>query len=133
MFRCSTTTSITGTCFGCNLKHPFTREYNSPSWKSLSITGMLLKTDTAVQAIEGLSRSTDQYEEAIGSLKRRYDRPHLIHQAHVRTILKASFVKERIGTNLRRLIDIINQHLRALIATKQDIIKSFIISLLELN
>ena len=32
-----------------------------------------LKDGLAVQGIEGLSRSVDQYEEAIGCLKRQYD------------------------------------------------------------
>ena len=32
-----------------------------------------LKDGPSLQAIEGLSRSADQYEEAIGCLKRHYD------------------------------------------------------------
>ncbi len=43
-----------------------------------------LKNGNAKASIEGLSRSGEQYEEAIACLKDRYDRPRLIHQAHVR-------------------------------------------------
>ena len=38
-----------------------------------------LKGGSARNIIEGLSHSGDNYEEAIQSLRTRYDRPHLIH------------------------------------------------------
>ena len=45
-----------------------------------------LKDGSAKSIIEGLSRSGEQYAEAIKSLKSRYSRPRLIHQTHVRKI-----------------------------------------------
>ncbi len=45
-----------------------------------------LKDGHAKSVIEGLSQSGDQYEEAIASLKSRYD---MIHQAHVRKVYEA--------------------------------------------
>ena len=67
-----------------------------------------LKDGTARQVVEGLSRSGDQYTAAIECLKERYDRPRLIHQAHVRAILEAPNLKEGNGKELRRLHDVVN-------------------------
>ena len=91
-----------------------------------------LKGGPANQAIEGLSRSADQYEEAKCCLKRRYDRPHFIHRAHIHTVLDAFSVKEGNGKDLWHLY-VTNQHLRALTATEQDITESFITSLMEMK
>ena len=92
-----------------------------------------LKGGSTIQAIEELPQWADQDEEAIGYLKRCYERPRLIHRAHVRTILEAPSVKEGNGKDLRRLHDVASQHLQALAATKQDITESFITSILELK
>jgi len=73
-----------------------------------------LKGGAAKQAIEGLSRSGDHYAEAIECLKDRYNRPRLIHQAHVRMIVDAPALKDGSGKELRRLHDVVQQHLRAL-------------------
>ena len=56
-----------------------------------------LKGGSAKNAIEGLSRSSEYYTEAIGCLKSRYNRPRLIHKAHVRMILEAPSLKEGTG------------------------------------
>ena len=42
-----------------------------------------LKGGSAKQTIEGLSSTGDHYDEAIKCLKERYNKPRLIHQAHV--------------------------------------------------
>ena len=60
-----------------------------------------LKGGSAKGAIEGLSRSGEYYSEAVKSLQLRYDRPHLIHRAHVRVILEAAPLKEGNGKELR--------------------------------
>ena len=73
-----------------------------------------LKSGSARGVIEGLSQSGEHYDEAIASLKDWYNRPRLIHQAHVRMILEAPNVKDGTGRELRRLHDIVQQHLRAL-------------------
>ena len=47
-----------------------------------------LKDGSAKNVIEGLSHSGDQYEEAIDTLKARYDRPRIIHHTHALLELK---------------------------------------------
>ncbi len=92
-----------------------------------------LKDGSAKSVIEGLSRSGEQYNEAIESLKSRYNRPRLIHQTHVRKIYEIPSLKDGTGRELRRLHDTVQQHLRALKAMGQEPSSSFITSLLELK
>lgn len=56
-----------------------------------------LKGGSAKQAIEGLSKSGDNYKEAIKCLQARYDRPRLIHQTHVKKILDTPPLKDGSG------------------------------------
>ena len=92
-----------------------------------------LKGGSAKSTIEGLSRSGEYYAEAIKCLQARYDRPRLIHKAHVRMILEAPPLKEGNGKELRRLHDSVQQHLRALKAMECELPGSFITSVLELK
>ncbi len=92
-----------------------------------------LKDGSAKHVVEGLSGSGEQYEEAIDCLRKRYDRPRLLHQAHVRAILDAPALKEGGGKELRRLHDTANQHLRALKSMDYEPPGSFITSMLELK
>ena len=89
--------------------------------------------DGAAKVIEGLSRSGDQYAEAITCLKSCYDRPRLIHQIHVKKIVEIAPLKEGSGKKLCYLHDTAQQHLRSLKAMGQEPSGSFITSLLELN
>ena len=92
-----------------------------------------LKNGNAKASIEGLSRSGEQYEEAIACLKDRYDRPRLIHQAHVRKIVEIPSLKDGNGKELRRLHDTAQQHLRALKALGHEPDPAFITSMIELK
>ncbi|XP_064386059.1 uncharacterized protein LOC135334711 [Halichondria panicea] len=92
-----------------------------------------LKDCTAKSVIEGLSHTGDQYAEATASLKSRYDRPRIIHQAHVRKIYEVANLKEGSGKELRQLHDTVQQHLRALKAMGHEPSGPFITSLLELK
>ena len=92
-----------------------------------------VKGGSAKNVIEGLSRSGQQYIEAIESLKSRFERPRLIHQAHVRKILEAPICKDGSGKELRRLHDCAQQHLRALKAMGQPPSGPFVTSILELK
>ena len=92
-----------------------------------------LKDGSAKQVIEGLSRTGDCYNEAVECLQSRFDRPRLIHQTHVRMILEASPLKEGTGKELRRLHDVVQQHLRALKAMDHEPSGAFITSVLELK
>ena len=89
-----------------------------------------LKNGSAKSAIEGLSHSGEYYTEAVECLKSRYDRPRLIHQTHVRVILEAP---DGSGKELRRLHDVVQQHLRALKAMDYEPSGPFITSVLELK
>lgn len=53
-----------------------------------------IRDGSARNAIEGLSHSGDNYEEAVECLKSHYDRPRLIQRTHVQLILDASPIKE---------------------------------------
>ena len=92
-----------------------------------------LKDGTAKGVIEGLSRSGNCYSEANESLKVHYDRPQLIHQTHVRMILEATPLRDGTGKELRRLYDVVQQHLQALKAMEYQPSGSFITSVLELK
>ena len=87
----------------------------------------------AKSTIEGLSRSGDCYGEAIASLLAQYDRPRLIHQAHVCKIIEATPLKEGNGRELCRLHNTAQQHLQALKAMGHDLSDTFITSVLELK
>ena len=92
-----------------------------------------LKDGSARNVIEGLSRSGENYSEAVKCLKARFDRPRLIHQTHVRMILEAPTLKDGSGKELRRLHDTAQQHLRALKAMGHEPPGPFITSLLEIK
>ncbi len=64
-----------------------------------------LKDGSARNIIEGLSHSGDQYKEAIDFVKARYDRPRIIHQAHVRKIYEVPGLKDGSGKEIRRFHD----------------------------
>ena len=92
-----------------------------------------LKSGSAKSIIEGLSRSGEQYAEAVECLKARYDRPRLIHQSHVREIIEAPALKDGNGKELRRLHDTVQQHLRALKAMHYEPSGPFVTSFLEMK
>ncbi len=92
-----------------------------------------LKAGLAKSVIESLSRSGEHYVEAITCLLSQYDRPHLIHQAHVHKILEIPNLKDGSGKELRRLHDTALQHLRALKGIGHEPSGPFITSMLELK
>ena len=92
-----------------------------------------LKEGSAKNAIEGLSRSGEQYDEAIKCLTDRYNRPRLIHEAHVRRIIEVPHLKDNTGRELRRLHDVLQQHLRALKSMDKEPSAPFITSLIEMK
>ena len=92
-----------------------------------------LKDGSAKSVIDGLSQSGDHYDEAVATLRARYDRPRLVHQTHVQMIVEAPGLKEGTGRELRRLHDTVQQHLRALRSMDYEPSGPFITSLLELK
>ena len=79
--------------------------------KKLAYLRSALKIGTAKNIIDGLTRSGEQYKEAITCLKSRSDRPCLLHLTHVRRILEIPNLKDGSGRELRRLQDTTQQHL----------------------
>ena len=73
-----------------------------------------LKGGSAKGTTEGLTWSGDNYKEAIECLKACYNRPRLIHQTHVKTILEAPSLKDGTEKQLWKLHDTVQQHLHAL-------------------
>ena len=92
-----------------------------------------MKDGSAKSVIEGLSRSGDNYSEAVECLQARFDRPCLIHQTHVRMISEVPALRDGTGKELRRLHDTAQQHLRALKAMGHEPPGPFITSRLELK
>ena len=70
--------------------------------------------------IDGLTQTSESYQEAIRCLQERYDRPRLVQEEHIRSIVDAAPVKNGSDKELRRLYDCAIQHYRALKAAKQD-------------
>ena len=92
-----------------------------------------VKEGSAKQVIEGLSRTGDNYAEAVKCLKSRFDRPRLIHQTHVKKILDIPPLKQGSGNELRYLHDTVQQHLRALKCMDYEPSGPFVTSVLELK
>ena len=90
-----------------------------------------LKGGPAEQVIQGLAQTAETYKEAISCLRSRYDRPRLIHQAHVRAILDLAPLKDGNGKEVRKLHDVINQNARALKAMKQASFDSMLTAIAE--
>ncbi len=92
-----------------------------------------MKDGSAKGVIEGLSHSGEQYAEAVECLQVRYDRPRLIHQAHVRKIIEVPALKEGSGKELRHLHDTTLQHLHALKAMGYEPSGPLVTSMIELK
>ena len=90
-----------------------------------------LKDGPARHVIESLTHDAKCYKEAIVCLKKRYDQPRVIHQAHTRAILDAPSLKGGNSKELRRLHDVAKQHLRALKVMKYETFASLVTSVLE--
>ena len=91
-----------------------------------------LKDSPAELVIQGLAQTTDTYDDAIECLLNRYDRPHLIHQAHVRAIVDVPCLKEGKGKEMRCLHDILLQHYRALKAMNKNKFETLITGIIKL-
>lgn len=62
-----------------------------------------LKGGPARDAIVCLTHSAENYKEAVKCLKERYDRPRMIHQAHVKALLGAPSLQTGSGREIRKL------------------------------
>ena len=64
-----------------------------------------LKDGPARFLTQGMNQTCESYEEAINCLKERYNRPRLVQDEHIRSIVVAVPVKNRSDKELRRLYD----------------------------
>ena len=69
---------------------------------------------TIHKSVEGIDATAEAYPEAIAALKAWFDRPQVIHRAHVRTLLKTRYIREGSSSELRNLHDTFQHHLRSL-------------------
>ena len=92
-----------------------------------------VKDGSARPVIDGLSRTGDQYQEAVECLRSRYDRPRIIHQTHVRKIIDIPTLKHGSGKELRHLHDTAQQHVRSLKSMGYEPSGAFLTSILELK
>ena len=71
------------------------QQYEATIHKSTKLTDQVrmqyllksLTTQKAKDAIEGIDATAEAYPEAIAALKARFDRPQVIHRAHVQALL----------------------------------------------
>ena len=77
------------------------------------------------------SLTTQKAKDAIAALKARFDRPQVIHRAHVRALLTVSPVQNGTSTELRQLHDTLQHHLRSLKAMDKLDIEHFMTALGE--
>lgn len=73
---------LLGIHFGSSTLYLYMRESSLVTLRNLLIK-LAFKGGSAKQVVKGLSSSGENYAEAIDCLQKRYDRPRLIHQAHV--------------------------------------------------
>ena len=60
-----------------------------------------LKDGPAKFIIQGLTQTSESYEEAIKCLKERHDRPRLVQEKHIRSIVDVVPVKNGSDKELR--------------------------------
>ena len=70
--------------------------------------------------IQGLTQTSESYEEAIKCLRDRYDHRNLVQEEHIHSIVDALSVKNSSEKKIRCLYDPTAQHYRALKAAKAD-------------
>ena len=83
--------------------------------------------------IESLSRTGERYDEAIECLENRYNKPRLIHQAHVKEIIEVPNLRDNSAKEIRQLHGVLQQHLRALKSMRKEPTSPFITSLIEMK
>ena len=75
----------------------------------------------ALDAVSGLTLSTDNYKEAIGILKERYGNPQVLISAHMDSLIKMSKIKNKDDVyGLRKLYDGVENCIRNLKTLKLD-------------
>ena len=92
-----------------------------------------VKEGPAKQVIQGLSHSSGNYEEAVECLRKRYDKPCIIHQSHVKALVEAPNIRTGSGRELRQLHDIVGCHVRSLRTIKGDTFEVFLYASIKMK
>ena len=71
------------------------------------------------------------YNKAVSRLQHHYNKPHLIHQAHIHSILNVPSLIDDDGKELCQFHDIANQYLRVLKVVKHDSFKSLVTAIFK--
>ena len=91
----------------------------------------VLKDGPAPNVKEGLAQMDDNYSEAVSCLQHCYDRPRLIHQAHICAILNIPSLIKGNGKEFSQFRNRTNQHLQALKIMRHDSFESLVTANLE--
>ena len=83
--------------------------------------------------IQGLTWTSESYKEAIKCVKEHYNRPWLVHEEHVRSIVDAVPVKNSSNKEICRLYDPAIQHYQVLKAAKNDSFDTVLTVILHQN
>ena len=73
-----------------------------------------LKNKPAKFVIQGLTPTSESYEEAVKCLRERYDCPRLVQEEHISSIVDTFHEKNGSNKAIRHLNDAASQHYRAL-------------------
>ncbi|XP_012522384.1 uncharacterized protein LOC105828556 [Monomorium pharaonis] len=89
--------------------------------------------DTAIDVIQSLEVSAENYATAWSLLRRQFDnRQHLISN-HIQSLLDLSVLQRESGTLIRKLVDDIQKHVHALRTMKADRWDVIVVHLLNLK
>ena len=92
-----------------------------------------LKDSLARNIVIGLTQTAESYGEEIKCLQERYDRPCVVHQAHVWKIQEANPMKSDNGQELCCLYDLVSQHTGALKVSGNHSLDTYLTAAIELK
>lgn len=91
--------------------------HSNPTLSSIDKFGYLvsLLESSAAEAVDGLTITSANYDEAVAILKRRFGNPQLIINRHMEALLRITVVVSHSDTRgLRKLYDTVESHIRGL-------------------
>ena len=86
-----------------------------------------LKEGPAKQAIQGLSHSAGNYAEAVECLRKRFDKPRIIHWSYVKALVEAPTINIESSKELHYLNDVVSRH-DSLLRTINGMFEAFLLA-----
>ena len=99
--------------------------------EKLGYMRVALKDGPAEAVIRVLVKTGDTYGEAIDCLCKCYDKPCVVHQAHVNAILNIPVLRDGNCRHMCTFHDTATVYLRALKAMKLNVFDSFVMAMLS--